>query len=209
MALVDDIARDVRQLFPKAAEESIRHAIVRSARAFCSQTRWFVVAQTATLVDGTRSYALGGDPLLEVVDVQIVRMTLPSGQIVPLRRADPRTFDPNLKKSRPERYAYMPEANVMFDPIPDAAYPVTMTLAVQPRDGVAEIPDELLVKWRYAIEDGAASFLFEMPEPWQNIQLAERKRMAFVAAVNNAKADAARAWQGGSFIGPRRSFIVG
>lgn len=210
MALVDDIARDIRQLFPKAPDESIRLAIVRAARAFCSQTRWYVVAQTATLVANTRSYALGGDPLLEVVDVSIVQLTLlPAGPIVALQRSDPRLFDPNLKPSQPQRFAYLPEGTVSFDPIPNAAYPVTMTLAVQPRDGVAEIPDPLLVKWRYAIEDGAAAFLFELPEPWNNPALAERKRLAFVSAINNAKADAARAWQGGSFVGPRRSFIVG
>lgn len=207
MATVDSISRDVAQLFPKAGAGIVRNAIVRSARMFCSQTRWYRVSTTGALVAGTKSYTLGSDPLLEVVDVVLVRMTV-SGNVISLPKADPTTFNPNDPDATPKMCAYLPESVVTFHPTPNAAYPVTIWIAVQPKDGVAEIPDELLTKWRYAIEDGAAAYLYQLPEPWMNQNLAEAKRLSFMSAVNNAKADAARVYQSGSFVGTRRSFIV-
>lgn len=209
MALVDDVVRDVAQLFPKANSATIRSAFVRSARRFCSETRWLRTSITANLVAGTKTYSLGGDPLLEVVDTPLVQLTLTTGTILSIPKADPTTFNPNDAQGRPRFHAYLPEAQVTFHPAPDAAYPVTIWLAVQPKDGVSEIPDELLTKWRYAIEDGACAFLYQMPEPWVNHQLAEMKRLSFVSAISNAKADVARVYQSGSIYGARRSFIVG
>lgn len=209
MALIDDIAQDVQQLFPKAPSDAIRRAIVRSARMFCAQTRWYRVAMSATLQANVKSYAVSGDPLLEVVDVPLVQLTDNNGNIVPVPNADPTSFNPNDKPSQPRWYAYIPEGQVTFHPTPNAAYAVTMTLAVQPREGVAEIPDALLVKWRQAIEDGAAWFLYQLPEPWNDHNLAEIRRLSFRAAVNNAKADVARGYQSGSVYGRRRAFIVG
>lgn len=209
MALVDDIARDVRQLFPKASDESVRLAIVRAARMFCGQSRWYRVALTANLVANTKTYSLGSDPLLEVVDVPLGQITGSNGKIMSLSPSDLTTFNPNANPAQPVTYAYLPEGSVAFHPTPNAAYSVTLTLAVQPKDGVAEIPDPLLTKWRTAIEDGAAWFLYQIPEPWKNEQLAELKRRSFQSAINNAKADVARGFQSGTVIGAKRPFIVG
>lgn len=209
MALVDDISRDVRQLFPKAPEDAVRHAIIRAARQFCGQSRWYRVALTATLSPNVQAYSLGSDPLLEVVDVPLGRITDTNGAILSLQPSDPTTFDPNVKPGRPTTYAYLPEGSVAFFPIPNAAYAVTLTLAVQPKDGVSELPDQLLAKWRVAIEAGAAAFLYELPEAWRDLNQAEIKRRTLQSAINSARADVARGYQSGSVIANRRPFIVG
>lgn len=208
MAMVDDIARDVAQLFPKASSAVIRNAIVRSAREFCSQTRWYRVSMTANLVAGTKTYALGGDPLLEVVDVPLVQISRPGGAFESLGKADPTALDPNDGPGRPRMFAYLPEARVTFHPTPDYAYEVTIWMAAQPKDGVAEVPDDLTTKWLYAIEHGACAFLYQLPGPWQDHKLAQLKRAEFMSAVNNAKADVARGHQSGSVVAAR-PFIVG
>jgi hypothetical protein len=153
-------------------------------------------------------YSLGSDPLLEVIDAPIAQIKDTNGSIHPLHPSDPRTFDPNTKPAMPLTYAYRPEGSVVFHPKPDKVYEVTITLAVQPKDGVAEIPDPLLNKWRLAIEHGALAFLLMLPEAWKDAQAAAFHDREFRSAVNNAKADIARGWQSGTVIARTKPFIV-
>jgi hypothetical protein len=208
MALVIDLVRDIQQIIPKCPINAITAAYVRAARSFCGQTRWYVTALTANLTANVVGYSLGSDPLLEVIDAPIAQIKDTNGSIHPLHPSDPRTFDPNTKPAMPLTYAYMPEGSVVFHPKPDKVYEVTITLAVQPKDGVAEIPDPLLNKWRLAIEHGALAFLLMLPEAWKDAQAAAFHDREFRSAVNNAKADIARGWQSGTVIARTKPFIV-
>jgi hypothetical protein len=215
MAAVADLVRDVRQVLQQCPALSIQFAYVRAARQFCQEARWLRRVVSATLVANRQYYSLGSDPLLEVLALGPVQATTPvnpaTGQnIVSLSAADPATFDPNQTSGFPMWYAYVPEAQIGFNPKPNAAYPVTITLVVQPRDGVADLPDELLVKWRYAFEEGAKWFLYEIPgEPWSDPQKAQLCRANFRSYVNEARADVNRGFQQGPVRArPRAPWVV-
>lgn len=215
MALVTDLLRDIKQQFQQCPNLTLQRAYVRSARQFCTESRWLQAGLAATLVAGQRLYSLGSDSLLEILALGAVSVTTPAGgttgqNVVPLAPADPTTFNPNFSNGCPQWYAYIPEGQIAYNPIPDQAYPTSITLILQPRDGVADIPDQLLVKWRYAIEEGAKAFLFDIPgEPWSDAAKAQAARVFFRGGVNEARADVNRGFQQGPVRArPRAPYIV-
>jgi len=215
MAAVVDLVRDVKQVMQQCPALSIQRAYVRAARMFCLESRWLRRVITATLVPNTQYYSLGSDTLLEIIALGPVQFTTPPvpgrGQnVISINSADPGTFDPNQSPGAPCWYAYIPEAQIGFNPTPNLAYPVSITLIVQPRDGVAQIPDELVVKWRYAFEEGCKWFLYEIPgEPWSEPGKAQLCRQNYRGWVNEARAEVNRGYQQGPVRArPRAPWIV-
>lgn len=213
--LVTNLLRDLKQQFQQCPNLTLQRAYVRAAREFCTDSRWLQQGLAATLTVGQRLYSLGSDTLLEILEVGPVSVTTPTGStpgvnVVPLAAADPTTFNPNFSNGCPQWYAYIPEGQIAYNPIPDQAYPTQITLIVQPRDGVAEIPDQLLVKWRYTLESGAKAFLYDIPgEPWSEPQKAQVARAFFRAGINEARADVNRGFQQGPVRArPRGPWIV-
>jgi hypothetical protein len=215
MAEVIELIRDVAQKIRPCPRETITNAYVRAVRQFCGESRWYRVTLDAVTVADQAAYSLGSDPLLEVIDVPLASIvTNPAAAAnsynrVPLRTRATEVFDPNVEPSRPIHFAYLPEGQVVFHPTPDAAYPVSLTLAVQPRDGVSEIPGELLAKWRLAFEDGALAYLYGLTgEPWADPNLAMMHRSMFRAAISNGKANVAMSFQSGSQRATPRPFVT-
>jgi hypothetical protein len=213
--LVTAVLRDLKQQFQQCPNITLQYAYVRAAREFCSESRWLRQGLAATLTAGQREYSLGSDSLLEILALGPVSVTTPAGgtrgqNVIPLAAADPTTFNPNFANGCPQWYAYIPESKIAFNPIPNQAYPVEITLVVQPRDGVAEIPDQLLVKWRYAIEQGARAYLFSLAgEPWADPQKEQVARTFYRSGVNEARADVNRGFQQGPVRArPRGPWIV-
>jgi hypothetical protein len=214
MALVTDLLRDLRQQFQQCPSPTMQAAYVRAARMFCSESRWLQRGISATLTPLQRMYSFGSDPLLEVLEVANVSCSTPVGSsapnIVSLMAADPTTFNPNFSPSFPTWYAYIPEGQIAYNPIPNQAYPTQITLVVQPRDGVAEIPDQLLIKWRYGLEEGTKAFLYDIPgEPWSDAGKAQVARTFYRGWVNEARAEVNRGFQQGPVRArPRAPWIV-
>jgi hypothetical protein len=213
MAIVRELVRDVMQKVRACPRETATNAYVRAARQLCGESRWFRQNLDAVLVPAQNLYDLGSDPWLEIVDVPYVSIqTNPGvtpGNKVPLNPMATNAFNPNAQDATPIGFAYVPEGQVAFWPTPDLAYPVSLTLVCQPRDGVSEVPDELITKWRVAFEDGALAYLYNITgEAWANPQLAMKHELAFRSAINNAKANVAMNFQSGSQRAMPRRFIV-
>ena len=117
-------------------------------------------------------------------------------------------FNPNLAQQFPQRVVYTPEGEVAFDPIPDQAYPVRLTVAYQPTETANDIPDALLVKWREGIEAGTLAYLYGLDgEPFANPLKQVKYEKVFGAAIGNAKANVAMAFQSGSRRANPRAFF--
>lgn len=204
--------RDVQQIVRRAPNGTLISAYVRAARKFCRDTRWFRSTLIGQTVADTRLYNLGSDTYMEVVGIRAMsaQQLNGSGQPWQVPASDPAGWYPGFRPSQPQRYAYVPEGQFAIDPLPDKAYTLTVTLQLQPKAGVTSLPEELLVKWDQALQDGALMYLLNIPDqPWTNPQQAELHRRAFQAAINNARADEQRAYNTGTVFIRKRPFIVG
>lgn len=215
MIPVIDLTRDVQQRIMQAPRATIANAYVRAARQFCGETRWYRMNLAGMLTEGQSLYSLGADPFLEVIAVPLVSMQVnPTGtqsqNWIPLWAMPSQGFSPNLQPNSPMWFSYVPEGQVAFWPIPNAAYAVNMTLALQPRDAVDALPEELLPKWRLAFEAGALEYLYSLTgERWANAKLSEQNRAIFRSYINNARADVALGNQMGSQRAMPRRFVIG
>lgn len=213
MALVHvlDIARDVAQVCKKCPNGTLEAAIIRSARKFLRETRWYRSALTGSTAANTRAYSLGSDPYEEIIGIRAMSFTQTSGnssQDWPIGVSDPTGWDPNLSTGSPRRYAYIPEGQFALDPIPDQVYPLTVTLVLIPKSGQNQLEERVLRKWDQAIQAGALDYLLRLKEPWQDINEANAQQKRFQAAINNAKADEQREYQRGAQRARPRQFIV-
>lgn len=193
----------------------LRYGYVRAARQLCGESRWYRTSLEATLTVAQTQYDISpdSDALLEVIDVFDGQLTTivngANDRKVPLDKTDGTDFDVNATSGQPNRFMYLPEAEIALDKPPDQAYQVAFTLVCQPQNGVDEIPDALLNKWQTAIEAGALEYLFSLVgQPWYNKAESEKYGLMFHAGINNAKADAQRGYQSGTVIARRRSWIV-
>lgn len=219
MALVAQLVKDIAQMIRPCPSEVIRGAFTRAARQLCTESRWYQAQYDLTLVAGTRAYEIVPPMLsgqaasqLEVVDLawegNWINASLTNDNWIRLGKMGPNYANPNLGLDLPLRVAYTPEGEAAFEPIPDQAYPVRLTVVYQPVDNATDIPDALLVKWREGIEAGALAYLYGITgEPFANPVLSAANGKTFRAAIANAKANVAMAFQSGSRRANPRPFF--
>lgn len=208
---VMDVIADVAQIARQAPNATLIGAYIRAARKFCRESRWLRASLTGACEAGTRTYSLGSDTYLEVLGVRAVSAAKLDGtKPWPLGVSITPTWPLDGQRDKPRRYAYVPEAQLALDPIPDAAYPLTITLVLQPKKGANQIPESLLVKWDQVLQDGALSYLLDIPgQAWSDPMQAERRRRSFQAGISNARADEQREFNAGTLFIRRRPFLVG
>lgn len=203
VAIIDRI-QDVAQIVRRCPTATLVRAYARAARILCTESRWYCVNVPGATVAGTQQYTLGNDPLLEIIGIYAMQGTDDSGgspQVFPIRVGDPQTWNPNVNDGQPTRYAYVPEAQFVLYPVPDDAYDLAVTLQVTPKEGVTQLPAELLAKWSEAFQNGALGYLLSLPgQPWTDPQMGVLYERKFNAAKANAKADAQRRYQTGTVM---------
>lgn len=210
MAAIASQLANIAQRVRQCNRVTMVRAYARAARQFCNETRWYRVNLNGTLAIGTRVYALGSDPNLEIITATAVQVTDTDGSRTwPLNPMTPAAINPNVSSGQPRRFAYLPEASIAYDPLPDKAYPTLIELACQPRDESTDIPDELLVKWRQAFEAGALEYLFSLTgESWADANESKLQGAKYRAFINNAKADVQRGFQVGAVRAQPRRFVT-
>lgn len=207
-----NVIADVAQLVRQAPNPTVIGAYVRAARKFCRESRWLRVELVGQTEADTRVYSLGSDPYLEVLGLRAASAARTSGntQRWPLRVSTTDAWDPNAGPGKPQRYAYVPEAQIAIDPVPDGVYDLTLTLVAQPKAGVNELPEELLVKWDQVLQAGALAYLFAIPgQAWTDLAESKRQEAVLQSGINNARADEQREFNVGTSFIKRRPFVVG
>ena len=201
-----DLLQDVQQVVRRCPLPTLTQAYLRSARQFCTQTRWLRRSVLAETVESELELPLlleSADADLEIIAVRrIIISTLQTGreQSWTITPSDSTTWRPQDPPGRPRTYDYVPEAAVAFHPLPDAAYGVDALVQVTPKRMATTLPEDLLTKWEYALADGATEYLLNIPgQAWSNPALAKAKYgTEFRAAINNARADEQRAYNTGT-----------
>jgi len=199
----------------KAPSTVLRRAYVKAYRDWCAETRWLRVNIPGQTVDGTQVYDLGSDPYLEIISVRAMSCGAQPASAtlqntVALRMQDSTLWDPDAPHNRPTRYAYVPEGQVAVWPVPNDIYNVLVTVCVQPKDGVAQVPAEPLKKYSTGIEAGALMHLLRIPgQAWTDARMAKEYETIWNSAVSNGKAEEQRAYNTGSMRARPRPFVVG
>jgi hypothetical protein len=219
MALVTALIRDIAQLVRPCPNAVITAAYLRAARQLCGESRWYQANYDFTTDAGVQSYAIqppvaSGQAAteLEVVALAVFGHWInvnPTAQAFWQRLVvSGPDFNPNIQDDTPYRISYTPEGGVSFEPTPDAAYPVTVRVAYQPTAQATDIPDDLLVKWRYVFEAGALAYLYGLDgEPFANPKKQIEYLRTYQAGIANAKANVAMQFQSGSRRANPRPFF--
>lgn len=203
-AIIDQMQR-IAQIARRCPEPTLVLAYRDAVRKFCNESRWLRRQSVTATVDGELQYALPldtGETGLEIIGVRVLacQADVPQ-QSWTLAPSDPTTWNQNLQPARPTIYAYVPEAQVALNPIPDGAYSLTATVQVQPTDDADEIPDDLMRKWHLAFADGTLAYLLSIPgQAWSNPQGGAYYTRRFQAAINNARADEQRSYNTGTVM---------
>jgi len=203
-----DIARDVAQVCKKCPNGTLQAAIIRSARGFLRQSRWYRSALTGATAQGVRAYGLGSDPYEEVIGIRAMSFTQSNSQPWPLAVSDPTQWWPGTQQGAPRRFAYIPEGQFAIDPLPDGVYPLTLSIVLIPKAGQNQIEESVLAKWDQAIQAGALAYLLNLNEPWRDAHEAQRQSLIYQSGINNAKADEQREYQRGSQRAKPRAIIA-
>lgn len=217
MAEIVTLLPRVAQVVRRCPEPMLVQAYRDAARKFCVESRWLRRELAFDSVAGTDEYDIGvgtgdEDNLLEIIGI---RAMTGATSVAPVQQwrlspTDPTTWNPQVASTdgRPYTYTYMPESSVVFFPVPDAAYAFTVTLQVQPRTDVEELPDDLLRKWDRSLADGALAYLLGVPgQAWSNPNAAVLYARNFQAAINNAKADEQRSYNTGTSMARIRNLF--
>ena len=212
MTDIVDLLPEVGQYIRKCPTRTLRVAYLRAARQFCAQTRWLradaslVTTNTvANVSDYTLSIADATQEIVGIRDMKGYQVSAPT-QWWPIKPLDATEFNPGAGTGTPNRYAYVPDAQIKLFQTPNAAYGLTITAAVQPKLTATAIDSTLVTKWKEVLEAGALEYLFGLPQQaWSNGAMMEKYGKVFHAGINNAKGDEQRGFnQGAQRVRPRR-----
>jgi hypothetical protein len=150
-----------------------------------------LAGQTYTLTRQNKTYNLGSDTYNEIFGIAGITLYETAERPIALQESLSGRWDPVEPQGTPEFYQYMPEAQIALHPTPDAAYSMTIGAVVAPKRDATSIDDRLVVKWEYALQDGALAYLLGLPDvPWMNLAAAQmheaRFEVAMIAAANAA-----------------------
>lgn len=161
--LVDDVALEV----PDAPLATIRDMLRWAARELCTEADVWVTT---------------GEPVVVAADTPYAELEAPSD-------GEPLRIVSLLAEGRPMKagvdYVQTGPRRIEFRQTPETKL-LYGELACRPVMG-AMIPDELLSRWAEALGNGARYRLLRLPQPWQNMQLAEYYRGQFLADQATAK----------------------
>jgi hypothetical protein len=192
---------------------TLRRAYVKAMRDWCAETRWLRLAIPGATVAGQQTYSLGSDTYTEIIAIVAMSGIDNSGskpQGFPIFPTDSSRWNPNVPAARPRGYQYIPEAQFALYQIPDKVYSLTVMVAIQPKDEVAQIPSEPLKKYSTGIEAGALMHLLRMPgEPWTDQKMSQKYETIWNSAVSNGRAEVQRNFNSGSQRVVPRAFVLG
>ena len=209
MSDVQDLFAEIRRAVKGCPEPTLQDAVIRAARAFCSETWILRRVQAFTAVAGQQVYAVQAPDNEEVIALKHAQIQelAPGAAVHPLRFVYPTLVNPNVGMRRPSGICFVPYTGIALVPVPDDAYPVQVELVTQPVVGTAQVPDELAVRYDRALGYGALEWVLRMQgDPWYNPQAADEYGMLFNQEVVKARGEATfdftpgqRGWVGRGF----------
>lgn len=196
--LVANLLAEVMQICRGAPLATLNQAYVRAARRFCSRSRWLQYQIEGQTVIGQELYSLGSDTYSEIVGIKAIRIGL-DDETPPLTESYSGSWDPTDPDGEPELYQYVPEGQFALHPLPDAVYPLTVNVVVQPKRGANSVDEALAQQWDQELQDGALAFLLRIPGmPWTDKEESRVREARFNTAIHSASHNAERGYNPGA-----------
>jgi hypothetical protein len=207
MVAVVELLPNIGQIIRRVPTQMLINAYVRAARDFCRQTRWLREDRTVVTTINEDDYTLADSATAEVVGIRRIWAVASDDSEWEIRPKDSTLWTNPTDTGQPMHYAYVPEGAFKLHVIPDAAYTLTVTAAMQPLLASTTLSDALATKWDHVLEEGALEYLFGVPgQKWSNPVESLKRGRAFRAGINNAKADEQRGFNQGSMRTRARAF---
>ncbi|SNY95569.1 hypothetical protein [Halomonas sp. hl-4] len=178
--LIDNVALDV----PDAPRATIRSALARASREFCTEADAWVTEEGPVIYGAATDYPLMVAPAGEAL--RIVSLTM-DGQTV----------------TQGERFEQVSPTEIVFHRTPSENV-ISGRLACRPKRGDMP-PNEVLSRWGEPIGDGARWRLLLMPQVWRDPELATYYERRFLAGITDAKQQSRLGYaRGGARVNMRR-----
>lgn len=195
---------EVLQVCRECPTTTATAAYISAVRRFCQKSRWLEVTIPGATIAGSKLYALGSDVNNEIIGIKSITIAETSSDTHPLTENYSGNWDANAAQDVPEFYQYVPEAQFALYPTPNAIFPLTVTVAVQPKNGSNSIEDALLVSWDECFQAGALSYLLALPRtPWTDKNEANAQDAIFRGMCNQAAMSAMRGYNAGAAVTDR------
>lgn len=183
---------DIKQVLPEVMERvrqcppgTLIRNYVLAAREFCNHTKILTRAVTAVTIVDEAQYVIGNDTHEEVIGIKGMSFQNAQGKWQPVTNKGSDLWDPNAQTGEPDCYDYLPHAEFVLGPTPDAIYDLKLTVVVQPKLGVTSIEEALLVDWHQALIHGTLYHLLRIPDqPWTDAQESNNQYKLFTAGKN-------------------------
>lgn len=206
MAEIVNLLQRAAQQVRRCPEPTLVQAYRDAARQFCLESRWLrrTIEPVLTEANVVEYELIPGSVYADLEVISVRTVTCNNFQGTPQSQwriypSDPTVWDPGLQPGAPQSFAYVPESALQLNPTPDREYELTVLACMQPTLTTEVIPDDLVRKWDRQLSEGAMAYLYEIPgQAWSNPGAARAHRVAFQAAINNAKGDEQRAYNMGT-----------
>lgn len=176
------------------------HELRRAAQAFFNHSlAWRVTETLRAVTAGTAELSAAPSD----ADQELVRVDAVWYDGIKLEPITPETLDAQYtddwqtREGTPTNYLQVIPGVIRLYPVPlvDAVAGLKLRLIVTPSEAATGLPDDLALKYRDHMHVGAKSRLMLYPgKPWTNPELAVVYGQSFTALVNQATAEAARAY---------------
>ncbi len=190
---VADLVGPIAQACRGCPLPTIIDAYVDAARLFCSRSYWLRDTVVGATVANTVAYALGGDANNEVIGIVGVSLARATGNIDPLTEKESSFWDPDDEPGVPEFYQYVPTGQIALHVTPDAVYPLTVSVVIQPILQSTSIDSRLVPTMRTVLEGWALAQILKIGGfPWSNPGKADQLERTFYAETVAASMQAQR-----------------
>lgn len=202
VAILDLIA-PVAQRVPRCPTPVLVQAYTDAVRQLCAKSRWYKATLPGATVADIQLYSLGSDVYNEIIGIKA--MSVNNGiKYVPVTESFSGNWDASLDPALPELYQYVPHGQFALHPTPDAIYPLTVSIVLQPKRGSNSVDDSLVVSWDYAFQAGALSYILKLPsQPWTDKQEANTQLLIFRDWMERAGSHEQRAYNPGAQVTDR------
>lgn len=195
---VIDLVSEVGQICRQCPTSVLVNAYVDAVRRFCIQTRWLTGSSAMLTSVDEDAYVIGTNPYNDIVGITAISFSVSSTEAYDLRQVSSVNWDPNRENGAPCEYQYIPEAQFVVYPTPDAEYGMDVGIVMAPRRGATSIDSALPIRWEYTFRKGALAYLLSLPNvPWANQAEADRQRQLFEADIYSATSSVSRGYNVG------------
>lgn len=158
---------------------------------------------------GTPCVAIYSTKLDLPADEEVIGVKAAQCGTWPLAPSTPRDMDPKFGPGRPRGFAYAPDGHFMLYPVPNANYDIMALIAVQPKRGSVQLPDEIAANYMDGIGYGALKWLYSMKGvPWADAGAAVGMTSLFDDEIQRAKRESLSDFQSGNMRVQPAPFII-